>query len=241
MHQPGTTISAAPLTDESLEALRGITVITITPEPLVGHAVNALLDRFGISTRYAETTARAGRMLVGEGDILLWLVRTLDADELQQAIELKRLHPGLGLCFLADAADASALRELVAVDPERFAFLTRRNGTDVRELGDALVRISEGRGVLDGALLRSLLGEPRDSGCPLTTLSTCEREVLELLAQGYRNREIARRLWKREKTIEKHVRSVFQKLGLGPERAIDLDRRVTAARIYMRASGFAQP
>jgi DNA-binding CsgD family transcriptional regulator len=75
-----------------------------------------------------------------------------------------------------------------------------------------------------------------DSHVQLDRLSPAEREVLMLLADGLRNREIARRLWKSEKTIEKHVGNVFHKLDLDRTTHPGIDRRVSAARIYLSAS-----
>jgi DNA-binding CsgD family transcriptional regulator len=70
----------------------------------------------------------------------------------------------------------------------------------------------------------------------LEKLTACEREVLELIAEGLRNPAIARRLWKSEKAIEKTVARVFGKLGLDATLMPDVDRRVTAACIYLSTS-----
>jgi DNA-binding NarL/FixJ family response regulator len=66
-------------------------------------------------------------------------------------------------------------------------------------------------------------------------LSERERELLALMATGLSNAGISRRLYLSPKTVETHVRSIFQKLGLAPEGGAH--RRVLAVLMYLEASG----
>jgi DNA-binding NarL/FixJ family response regulator len=218
---------------EPCPELRSSRTIVLASEPLHGIAIKALLESIGLRAMHAESVARAGRLVTAPTDIVLWLADDLDGEALEEMLELRRSNPGGGLCLVVGRAESSALREVVRVAPERFAFLARASHPSALALLAALSRVARGRGSLDGAVLRQILGEPGNEPGELERLSGVEHEVLALLAQGFRNCEIARRLWKSEKTVEKHIRQVFLKLDLDRESAGHLDRRVAAARIFL--------
>ena len=103
---------------------------------------------------------------------------------------------------------------------------------DVAEFIDNLGRIAKGGSVVDPALVQELVGARRRDD-PLDVLSLREREVLALMAEGRSNAGIARRLWVSEGTVEKHVRSILNKLSL-PETGDD-HRRVLAVVTFLEA------
>jgi DNA-binding NarL/FixJ family response regulator len=87
------------------------------------------------------------------------------------------------------------------------------------ELSDAVARVSEGDAVFSPRLAGFVLdafrdGEPVGADAELETLTPREREVLQLIARGYRYKEIAARLHLSIKTVEAHVSSVLRKLQL---------------------------
>jgi DNA-binding NarL/FixJ family response regulator len=100
----------------------------------------------------------------------------------------------------------------------------------VAEFLDTLDRIAKGATVVDPALVQELVSARRRDD-PLAVLSSREREVLALMAEGRSNAGVARRLWVTEGTVEKHVRSIMAKLDL-PETAED-HRRVLAALAFL--------
>ena len=97
---------------------------------------------------------------------------------------------------------------------------------------DAVRRVSDGGSVVDPALIQELVTS-RDADNALEELTAREREVLALMAEGYSNAGIARRLWITESTVEKHVHSIMLKLRL-PE-TDDVHRRVLAAITFLDA------
>lgn len=104
--------------------------------------------------------------------------------------------------------------------------------SNIAVLADALQRIAEGECVLDPTIMARLVNRPRE-GSPLADLSEREREVLELIAQGLSNRAIGEQLYVSQKTVESHVRLIFQKLGLVS--APDSHRRVLAVLAFLRS------
>lgn len=109
-------------------------------------------------------------------------------------------------------------------------YLLKSRVGDVDELRDTLERISSGGSVVDPALVEELV-RARRARDPLEALTARERDVLALMAEGRSNTGIARSLWIAEGTVEKHVRSIFQKLRL-PD-APDDHRRVLAVIAFL--------
>src|SRR4051812_10051517 len=213
--------------------LRRARILVVAGAPLEGAAIRALLERGGLVSVHVESPTRAIRMLSQADDIVVWIADHFDSDSLGLAMEMRAREPRVGLCLVGNGADVASLRELIVADPARFAFVERRRNPGATHLLEALERIALHTGTLGGALLKRVLADAGPSGRQLDELTEAERQVLDLLAKGLRNAEIARRLWKSEKTVEKHVRQVFLKLGLDLTSSRHLDRRVSAARIYL--------
>jgi DNA-binding NarL/FixJ family response regulator len=109
-------------------------------------------------------------------------------------------------------------------------YLLKSRVTDVADFVDTVGRIANGASVIDPALVAELVSARRRDD-PLAALSTREREVLTLMAEGLSNAGIGRRIWVTEGTVEKHVRSILTKLSL-PETGDD-HRRVRAVIMYL--------
>jgi DNA-binding NarL/FixJ family response regulator len=206
-------------------------LLILADERLLGRGLASLLDA-RYETHMIESFDRAGRMLGSSHDeIALWVGDRVDAPTVERLQELRRRHPDVRLCIVAHTADADALRPLLARTSSGVAVLLRKDQLDVGEVMAGLDDVVAGRSTLEPRILEQLLAQT-DGDDALSALTTSEQEILELIAYGLRNREIARRLWKSEKAIEKQVSHVFSKLGLDRERQPHLDRRVAAARIF---------
>ncbi|MGK2870314.1 MAG: LuxR C-terminal-related transcriptional regulator, partial [Mycobacterium sp.] len=115
---------------------------------------------------------------------------------------------------------------------QSIGYLLKSRVTDVNDFVDTLRRVTHGASVIDPALVAELVSAHRRDD-PLAALSTREREVLTLMAEGRSNGGLGRRLWVTEGTVEKHVRSILTKLDL-PETGDD-HRRVRAVIVYLEA------
>ena len=139
--------------------------------------------------------------------------------------------PEIGILVLSAHVDVEHAVELLS-SGHGIGYLLKSRVTDVAEFVDSLQRIANGGSVVDPALIQELVSGRRRED-PLAVLSPREREVLALMAEGRTNAGIARRLWLTEGTVEKHVRSILNKLNL-PETADD-HRRVRAVITYLES------
>lgn len=202
-------------------------------EPLLARGIALLLDRTqDVDAIYVDSLARAGRLLAnGRAELVVWAGDYLNEEVLAELVELREKHRAPGLCLVARRADAGALERLVAQSGERLAFAINTGELDAGELVEFVRSVVRGHSTIDPALLERLAAAP--SGVDELQLTEREREIMDLVAAGLRNREIGRRLWKSEKAVEKHVGRLFSKLGLPPDTTSHLDRRVAATRIYL--------
>jgi DNA-binding NarL/FixJ family response regulator len=104
--------------------------------------------------------------------------------------------------------------------------------SDVEEFAAAVRRVAEGGSALDPSLVTQLVGRRRRRD-PIEELTPREREVLELMAEGRSNQAIGERLFITPRAVEKHITSIFGKLGLPP--APEDHRRVLAVLAFLRA------
>jgi DNA-binding NarL/FixJ family response regulator len=122
------------------------------------------------------------------------------------------------------------MMELLQGNIEGVGYLLKDRIRDVTEFADAVRRVAEGGSAFDPMVVSRLVGRRRGED-PLDSLTPREREVLELMAQGRSNQAIAKKLVVTPGAVEKHVRSIFGKLGL-PVSGED-HRRVLAVITYL--------
>jgi len=154
-------------------------------------------------------------------------------DGLRAALELRRQHPEIGVLVLSQYYEDEYALELIGEQPEGVGYLLKERVGDVEAFVQAVARVAAGGSALDPEVVGRMLGRRRGSG-PLDSLSPRERDVLGAMAEGKSNHGIAEALVVTEAAIEKHVTSIFQKLGLGPTQTEH--RRVLAVLTYLRGS-----
>jgi len=152
---------------------------------------------------------------------------------LRAAVELRRDHPGLGVLMFSQYVETRDAADLLGAShggASGVGYLLKDRVTDVGELIDALARVAAGGTALDPEVVGQLLATSRRAG-GLARLTTREREVLRLMAEGRSNRAIAARCTISDRVVQKHVGNIFSKLGLPPS---DADhRRVLAVLRYL--------
>jgi DNA-binding NarL/FixJ family response regulator len=151
---------------------------------------------------------------------------------LRAAQSIRQDHPRVGVLVFSQYIETRSAADLLAGSPAGVGYLLKDRVADVSEFIDAITRVAQGGTVLDPEVVRQLLGASRRADS-LATLTPREREVLSLMAQGRSNAAIASTLVISPGVVEKHVASVFAKLGLVPS---DNDnRRVIAALKYLES------
>jgi DNA-binding NarL/FixJ family response regulator/class 3 adenylate cyclase len=151
---------------------------------------------------------------------------------LRAAREIRERHPDVGVLVLSQYVEAGYAVELLQGSAEGVGYLLKDRVADVGEFADAVRRVGEGGSALDPTVVSRLVGRRRGED-PLDALTPREREVLELMAEGRSNQAIAEKLVVTPRAVEKHVTSIFTKLGL-PASAED-HRRVLAVITYLNA------
>jgi DNA-binding NarL/FixJ family response regulator len=153
-------------------------------------------------------------------------------DGLRAALVIREELPEVGLLLLSQYVEDRYLAELLAGGAEGVGYLLKDRIAEVERLSEAVERINSGGSVLDPEVVAQMLGRSRGED-PLEALTDREREVLGLMAEGRTNRAIAGELYISERAVERHVTSIFTKLGLAP--AEEDHRRVLAVLTYLRS------
>jgi len=156
-----------------------------------------------------------------------------DEEGIRVANRLRQDHPGIGVVVLTQYAEPRYGLELLEAGPEGRGYLLKERVNDPRELHAAIEAVAHGGSVFDPAIVRLLVAGGSVGGSALDELTGRERQVLGEMAQGKSNAAIAESLVLTKKAIERHVGSIFFKLGLPEEQVVS--RRVAAVLLYLAA------
>lgn len=161
------------------------------------------------------------------------------SDGLEAASVIGQQHPHVGVLLLSAQTATRQAIDLLRRSERNIGYLHKDHVADIEELRSAIHRVGEGDCVVDAEIVRRLLHTPaKESG--LDRLSTQERRVLDLMAQGYSNRGIASTAFLSERTVEGHIGRIFTKLGIDPSSgavSAHQNRRVLAVISWLRAVG----
>ena len=152
-------------------------------------------------------------------------------DGLRAALELRERLPGTGILVLSQYYEEQYALDLIGESAEGVGYLLKERVGEVKGFTDAVARVAAGGSALDPEVVSRMVGRSRREG-PLDDLSPRERDVLVELAQGKSNQGIAEALVVTTSAVEKHVTSIFNKLGL--DTSPTEHRRVLAAVTYLR-------
>ncbi len=170
-------------------------------------------------------------------DVVLTDIRmppTSTNEGIEAAKRIRSEHSGVGVVVLSQYVEEDYVFELLADGAAGMGYLLKERVTDLDELVRALLEVARGGSVLDPLVVEALLAR-RGSDGPILGLTDREREVLQEMATGRNNSTIAKSLFMSDRAVEKHIGSVFQKLGLIDEH--EVSRRVMAVLVYLEATG----
>lgn len=156
-------------------------------------------------------------------------------DGIHAALEIRERWPAVGVVVLSQHLEGAYAAELFSRGSAGLGYLLKERVGEREELVDALRATAGGGSVLDARVVDALVAtRSRSAGSPVGRLTTREREVLALMAQGRSNQGIADRMHLSLSSIEKHVNSIFTALDLTVEAATH--RRVAAVVAYLQTS-----
>jgi DNA-binding NarL/FixJ family response regulator len=156
---------------------------------------------------------------------------TYTDEGLEAAHQIRARYPQTAVLVLSQHLEFNYAQRLIQNNPARVGYLLKERVGRVDQLLDALNRVTSGECVIDQTIVKELLDRSRTAD-PLDELTSREREILTLIAEGRSNQGICQALWLSPKTVETHIRSVFSKLDI-PTNNED-NRRVLAVLTYLR-------
>jgi DNA-binding NarL/FixJ family response regulator len=157
---------------------------------------------------------------------------TQTTEGIQAAAIMRERHPTIGVVVLSQYAEPEYVRTLLGDGTSGRAYLLKSRVRDVAELAQAIRTVAGGGSVVDPRIVEVLLA-PEGVRAPsqIDELTDREREVLAEMAAGHSNASIASRLYMSPKTVEKHVSSIFLKLGI--TEGTSVNRRVVAVLAWL--------
>jgi DNA-binding NarL/FixJ family response regulator len=168
-------------------------------------------------------------------DVVLTDIRMppTNTDEgIRLAAALRTSAPSIGVVVLSQYADAEYALALLEKGAAGRGYLLKERVSDLDQLVNAIREVARGGSVIDAKVVENLIAaRARNKRTALSELTPRESEVLAAVAEGKNNAAIAAGLHLTEGAVEKHISSIFSKLGLSEEEAIH--RRVKAALIYL--------
>jgi len=207
---------------------------------LLREGIVRLLEEAGIevAAQTGDAEAFLRRALANRPDVAVVDVRMPPGhgdDGLRAALELRKQRPETGVLILSQYYEEHYALELVGDRAEGVGYLLKERVGDVDAFIDAVNRVAAGGSVLDPEVVARMLGRRPET--PIDRLTQRERDVLTAMAEGRSNRGIAESLFLSQASIEKHIKAIFDKLGLESAATTDYNRRVLAVLTYLRGSG----
>jgi DNA-binding NarL/FixJ family response regulator len=158
---------------------------------------------------------------------------TSTTEGIDAARQIRADHSEIGVVVLSQYAEEEYAYELLKDGAAGLGYLLKERVADLDELVRALNEVARGGSVLDPKVVEALVArKDRVAHSPLAQLTEREREVLGQMAQGKNNAAIAKSLFLTERAVEKHINSLFHKLGLTEE--TEVHRRVMAVLAFLR-------
>lgn len=213
-------------------------VVLAEDSVLLREGIIRLLAEFGHEV--VEALGDADQLLEAitrhEPDLTIVDVRmppTFTDEGLRAALATRECLPEAPLLVLSQYVEERYARELVGAGTEGIGYLLKERVANVREFIEAAERVAGGGSAFDPEVIRQAISRSRGRA-GLESLTPRERDVLALIAEGRSNGVIATAMFVSDGTVEKHITSIFMKLGLAPNEAEH--RRVMAVLAFLQNS-----
>jgi DNA-binding NarL/FixJ family response regulator len=151
---------------------------------------------------------------------------------IQVAARLRETHPETGVVVLSQYSEPGYVLRLLEAGSDRRGYLLKERVHDRGQLVSAIDTVAHGGSLIDPKIVEVLVAaKARAEHSPLSELTEREREVLAEIAKGKSNAAIAESLVLTKRAVEKHINSIFMKLGLAA--ADDVSKRVKATLLFL--------
>jgi DNA-binding NarL/FixJ family response regulator len=152
-------------------------------------------------------------------------------DGIDAALAIKRENPEIGIVILSAHDDPRYVTSLPLGESTGWAYLLKQTVRDVSTVVQAIEGCARGMVVLDPAVMAKL--HPR-KGSNVYRLTSRQQDVLRLLAEGFNNATIAKKLALTERSVESYINVIYQHLGL--TKGLEINMRVKAALMFLKSS-----
>jgi len=201
-----------------------ITVFLLDDHEIVRRGLRDLLEANGMEVVGEAGTAEEAlqRVPATRPDVAVLDVRLPDGNGIEVCRELRSRDPELQCLMLTSYADDEALLDAIVAGAAGYALKEIRSN----DLIEAIRRVAAGESLIDPAIKAGVLerlARPDSSDARIATLTDQERRLLDLLAEGLTNREIASQMFLAEKTVKNYVSNLLSKMGM---------QRRTEAAVY---------
>jgi DNA-binding NarL/FixJ family response regulator len=217
-------------------------VVVADDNYLVRVGVSALLDEgdeIELIAAVEDADALVRAVAEHRPDAVLTDIRmppTYTTEGIDAAKRIRADYPDTGVVVLSQFADDDYAFELLENGVGGLGYLLKERVAERDELIRALQEVARGGSALDAKVVEVLLARKAyEEPSALLGLSDREREVLQQMATGRNNHTIAKTLYMSDRAVEKHIGSIFQKLGLVEER--EMNRRIMAVLAFLEATG----
>jgi DNA-binding NarL/FixJ family response regulator len=215
-----------------------IRVVVAEDSLIVREGLVQLLDAspsVDVVAAYGDVDAVLAAVERDRPDVVLTDIRMppSNTDEgIRLADQLRERRPGTGVVVLSQYAEPPYVLALLEHGSDRRGYLLKERIHDRGQLVSAIDAVAQGGSVIDPKIVEVLVaGKARAARSPLAELTPRERDVLAEMAAGKSNKAIAESLVLTKRAVEKHVNSIFMKLGLAESE--DVSKRVKATLMFL--------
>jgi DNA-binding NarL/FixJ family response regulator len=216
-------------------------VVIAEDDYLIREGVRRLLEgepTVDVVALYPDASSLLSKLAADAPDVVITDIRmppTWEAEGVSLAGELRTLAPSTAVIVLSQVVSAEHATTIFADGAKRRAYVLKERVADRSELIRVIQQVAAGGSYVDPEVVASLVAEREAAApSPLDDLSSREREVLALVAEGLSNGAIAKRLYVTKRAVEGHINSIFTKLSLSDTSHVS--RRVAAALLFLAAT-----
>ena len=231
------TVAAGQYSPSVTEATGVVRTVIAEDVLLVREGIQRILDGFDdieIVAAVGDLPSLLSAAAEHRPDVVVTDIRMppdFSDEGIQAATRLRSEAPDTGVVVLSQYAQPEYALRLLEQGSRRRAYLLKERIADPHQLAGAIREVAAGGSVVDPSVVEQLVAGARQAADPMSTLTPRERDVLAQIAQGKSNAGVASALYLTERAVEKHINSLFAKLGLTAEP--EVHRRVTAVLMYL--------